>query len=379
MGEPDSPGESRCYKGGPRKIVLLGDARRLARIVVELESMGFLTETTSNHGELEKECRENVLLILPRDTSISGRGGCIIWRGVPHYQLVPDLIARASKSGEWCEWEKLFHSLVLERLESLRWDPGSSLPVKPPPIVVLAEAYYDGSPSSSLDRLQTFKSEGADIVVLGYRRGDRRGFLSTVEEAVESLGIIGVDTWDTQLLFDSLDLGAWCGLSLTPDKLPLVPERLRSDKCFVLVPPLHVSRAEDRVSSLMRAWSEGGKLGFAHLVLDPILYPLVRPGALNGFLAAKLLAERVETPLLLGLHNVYELADADTTGQLLVLAGLAAEAGVSLFLVGEESVKSWGSVLEARLAADLISLALYYGTPPKDYPIRLLVAKEKGR
>ncbi len=371
---------SDCRGWAPEKIVLVGDPNRLSRVLESLAAEGYNTTIVVPREYSRLDCRAGTLVIAPPGSPVPA-GECVSWIGVPHYQVIPDLVSRACLSGEWGDWISLYYSLVTELIGKLRWAPGDGIPSRPPPILVLAEAYYEGGVEGGLARLVRFKSEGADVPVLGFRGvGCGRGFLSAVEEAVDLLEVVGVDSWDTGLLVEALERGAWCGLSLTPDKLEVIPSRLREEKCFVIVPPLNARGVEERVSHLESAWRLARDMGFENIVLDPLLYPLVSPGALSGFIAARLLSERiVGAPLMLGLHNVYELADADTTGQILVLAGLAAEAGVSVFLVGEESVKSWGSVLEARLAADLVSIALHYGTPPKDYPLRLFLGKEKGR
>ncbi len=236
---------------------------------------------------------------------------------------------------------------------------GLCVPMRPPPVLVFSEVYYGG--------VELRASEGADLVIISPGEG---------VEPPRGLPY-GVDSWDTGRLVEWLDSGAVLGMSLTRDKLASIPVRLREEKAFVLVPS-KLGSAWDRVQDLIASYREAVSMGYTRLILDPVIQPLNAPGALEGLIAARLLSESVRAPLMLGINNVYELLDADTYGSIPLLTGLAAEAGVSIVLVSEESRKAWGATLEARIAADMVSLAYRWRSPPKNLGLSLLVSKEKG-
>ena len=89
--------------------------------------------------------------------------------------------------------------------------------------------------------------------------------------------------------------------------------------------------------------------------------------------------ERPEMPLLMGLCNVAEMIDADSIGVNALLTMLAAEIGVSLVLIVEKSVKTMGSTAEAKIAAQMATIAWGKRTPPKDLGLNLLMFKDKRR
>jgi dihydropteroate synthase-like protein len=170
-------------------------------------------------------------------------------------------------------------------------------------------------------------------------------------------------------MISGLEAGAVVGMSVLPHLLDKVPRHVAEEKGFVVL----VNNPSETSKQILRKHTERGW----KLIVDPVMYPSVYPGTLPSLMRAYTLKKEVKMPILLGINNVYELMDADTTGTIPLLTALSAEAGASILLVTEQSDKAKGSLLEARIAADLISLSLYYSTPPKDYPLRLLVAKQK--
>lgn len=239
---------------------------------------------------------------------------------------------------------------------------GACIPLKPPPITVFSEVYRG--------RVEPRFAAGADLVIVGSKN---RRF---VEDALDTGKPIGVDAGhDLDFMEWALDVGAVLGMSLTMDTLDGVPRRLREEKVFVVI-PRELRSPESRALELEKALDRARLLGYNGIILDPVLQPLVNPGALDGFLAARMLGG-LEAPVMVGINNVYELIDADSTGVIPTLTMMAAEAGVSVILVSEESWKSRGATLEARIAADMASLAMRWKMPPKSIGLSLLVAKEK--
>ena len=256
-------------------------------------------------------------------------------------------------------YRELKHSLI----------GSDTIPSRPPPVMVAAD-YYPGDVNGAL-RLY---AEGADIVVVS---ASRRGWRSIVEKLVAAGIPTGVDAGlDTSVALEAADMGAMLVMSLTPEILNEIPARLRGRPWWVLIPSRLDPDPGERARMLSSAASEASRLGYKRLILDPVAQPLVEPGFLTPLYAARLLADTPH-PGMLGLNNVYEMADADTTGSIPVLVSLAFEAGASMVLASEESTKARGAVLEAAAASLMVYLASRWRTTIKDLGVRLLLAKEK--
>lgn len=271
--------------------------------------------------------------------------------------------------------------VVLRLLESMRREAGvpGRIPGRPPPVLVASEVYADSDRYDPAREAGARLGSGADAVIFGATgdRGARRALGLVARHAGQ--GLVGFDYWDESLQAEAVEAGAGLVLSLTPDRLDGIPARLRGRAWYVIVPGNPRAPWRVRVEDLLRAASRARRLGYSRVVLDPVLNPPVSPGALDGLMAARALAAEApgDVPVMLGINNFYELIDADSTGVIAALASLAVEAGVSLLLVGEESYKARGATLEARLAADMASLAARWRVPPKDLGITLLSAKQK--
>ncbi len=257
------------------------------------------------------------------------------------------------------EYKRLKHSLI----------ESNNIPARPPPMIVAAD-YYPGSIEGGL-RLY---SEGADIVVVS---SSRRGWRSIVEDLIEAGIPTGVDAGlDTSIAIEAAEMGTLIVMSLTENVLNEIPSRLRNRSWWVLIPEKLSRDPYERANSLASAASRASRLGYSRLVLDPVAQPLVDPGFLTPLYAARLLSGG-SYPVMLGLNNVYEMADADTTGSIPILVSLAFEAGVSMVLASEESSKARGAVLETVISTFMVYLASRWRTTIKNLGVRLLLAKEK--
>ncbi len=271
--------------------------------------------------------------------------------------------------------------VVVEVLNSMRREAGIPwrIPGRPPPVMVASEVYADSTRYDPAREAESRLGFGADAVVIGAvsRRGARAAL--GLASKLSGSSLVGFDYWDEHLQAEAVEAGARLILSLTSDRLQGIPPRLRGRAWYVIVPRNPRAPWRERVDELRRAASAAKSLGYSRIILDPILNPPVHPGALDGFIAARVLSGECpgDVPVMLGLNNFYELIDADSTGVIAALASLAVEAGVSLILVGEESYKARGATLEARLAADMASLAARWRSPPKDVGVTLLAAKQK--
>ncbi len=331
------------------------------------------------------ECSPGDILIHPRWLRVP-QTNCTRMM-IPHDTLILPLLDEASRNG-WCMLLEDPESFMFKTINKLysdikrnyegSWSGTPRIPIRPPPILVNAEVYFNGSIRGTLRKAHRLAGEGADYISLGLKDENLRS---------EYLRTLRLLSRDYQVFADpgiaigyeeAYHYGAIGWMSLTCESLGRVPEWMRDTMAFVIIPCRLSRDPQDRANQLTRLAREAVMQGFKKIIVDPVLQPAIRPGALIGLYTAYLLSLRVPHPIMLGLNNVYELIDTDTTGSIGLLVSLAGEAGVSLILVSEESMKSYGAVLEASIATALASLSLKYSTPPKDYPYRLLTSKDKG-
>ncbi len=248
------------------------------------------------------------------------------------------------------------------------------VPDSPPPLKVISEVYVDGfrDVGDAVDEVSTRFDMGADIVVLATRsttQFSNEVLKKTLKEANSmGLGPLGIDPADRSMLprlASSVDLI----MSLTTSEALKAAWTRKAESYIVILEP----RGSKAMINACRQLRSTG----LRPIIDPVVLP--NPRALKSFseLAAAR-SEGLECPALLGINNVYELLDADTTGSIAALTMLAAEAGASAILVSEESGKSAGATVEAKIASIMASYSLYTGAPPKDLGLDLLTVKCKN-
>jgi dihydropteroate synthase len=118
------------------------------------------------------------------------------------------------------------------------------------------------------------------------------------------------------------------------------------------------------------------RLGKPYLV-DPIIEPI---GA--GFAASlgrylEVRRRHPEAEMFMGIGNLTELTEADSTGVTATLVGFCQELGIRNVLTTEVIDWAHGAVREAVLAAQLMHFAQEQGTPPKHVDGRLLTVKDE--
>ena len=320
---------------------------------------------------------------------VSQRLGVKVVRGAWSPLLTLEIIRRwgASRLSPRLEAEKMVYPdmarVAVETLNSLKAAPpagtafrlgGVPLPLRPPPILVASEVYVRACDAESVAGEVYWRMlEGADIVSLGWDGSvSLECYWRVLRRLLDEVpGPVAADPGRPELAVKAAEMGAGLSLSLTPESLELVPSRLREEAAFVVIAP-------GGPSALERAAARARELGFESLLLDPVLRPPGSPGSLAPLCAVRDATRRAGYPLMLGVNNVVEMMDADTTGSTALAVALAAEAGASLVLVGEESTKARGSTWEAWVAAAMASLSIYWRKPPKDLGLDLLLAKRKG-
>jgi len=246
----------------------------------------------------------------------------------------------------------------------------TGIPATPPPITVISEVPVKrGIAEEELEAvIASLVADGADYVVLApldKEGGWLRTLVGDLRASFPRLRL-GLDARPETLRasVDAYDLL----LSVMASEAARDLSWASSKEVVVLIYDDDIPRLED----VLREAKKSG----ARPVLDPVALPTPRPGLLGTLLRLQSI-KPYAAPKMIGLSNVVELMDADTSGTAALLTSLASEAGVSAVMVEEASAKARGLTFEARIASDMASLALAWGKAAKDVSLALLNSKLK--
>src|SRR5919201_2402630 len=215
-----------------------------------------------------------------------------------------------------------------------------------------------------------YRDGGADVIDLGLSL-DRK-WLDEGPQVIADLKARGfalsIDTLDPDEILMADAAGVDFVLSLNGHNRH-VAQRLRAT-------PVLIPDTPDDLDSLDATIAHMQELGKPFMA-DPIIEPI---GA--GFAASlgRYLEVRRRHPdveMFMGIGNLTELTEADTTGVNAVLIGFCQELGIRNVLTTEVIEWARGAVREAVLAAQLMHFAQEQGTPPKHVDGRLLTVKDE--
>jgi dihydropteroate synthase-like protein len=215
-----------------------------------------------------------------------------------------------------------------------------------------------------------YHDAGADVVDLGLSL-DRRWLdegPAVIAELRERGFALSIDTMDREEILMADAAGVDYVLSLNGSNRDIA-ERLRAT-------PVLIPDTPDDLDSLEATIAHLERLGKPYLV-DPIIEPI---GA--GFAASlgrylEVRRRHPEAEMFMGIGNLTELTEADSTGVTATLVGFCQELGIRNVLTTEVIDWAHGAVREAVLAAQLMHFAQEQGTPPKHVDGRLLTVKDE--
>ena len=215
-----------------------------------------------------------------------------------------------------------------------------------------------------------YRDAGADVIDLGLSLD--RNWLDEGPEVIADLKARGftlsIDTLDPDEILMADAAGVDYVLSLNGDNRHIA-QQLRAT-------PVLIPDTPDDLDSLDATIAHLQALGKPFLV-DPIIEPIG-----SGFAASlgRYLEVRRRHPdveMFMGIGNLTELTEADTTGVTAMLLGFCQELGIRNVLTTEVIDWARGAVREAVLAAQLMHFAQQEGTPPKHVDGRLLTIKDE--
>jgi dihydropteroate synthase-like protein len=214
-----------------------------------------------------------------------------------------------------------------------------------------------------------YREAGADVIDLGLSldRAWREG-PDVIAELKADGYTLSIDTLDPEQILMADAAGVDYVLSLTGSNRQIAG-RLRAT-------PILIPDTPEDLDSLDATIAHLRSLGKPFLV-DPIIEPIG-----SGFAASlgRYLEVRRRHPdveMFMGIGNMTELTEADTTGVTALLLGFCQELGIRNVLTTEVINWARGAVREAILAAQLMHFAQQEGTPPKHVDGRLLTIKDE--
>ena len=220
-----------------------------------------------------------------------------------------------------------------------------------------------------LDRAAAYRADGADVIDLGCLPGV--GF-PHLEESVSALKhegyAVSVDSLDPSDLVRAAAAGADYLLSLKESTLDIAAEAAST--------PVLIPEHPSDLDSLYRAAEVLGAQG-RRFLLDPILEP-IHFGFTESLLRYHAVRRRFpEAEMMMGIGNLTELTDADTTGITAVLMGVVSELDIGAVLTTEVSPHAHASVREVDIARRIMWAAKRDGNLPRRYHAGLMALKDR--
>jgi dihydropteroate synthase len=218
-------------------------------------------------------------------------------------------------------------------------------------------------------RARQLAGDGADVIDLGCLPATPFAHLEDSVRALKAEGFaVSVDSMLTAELLRGGRAGADYLLSLKLDTLWV------ADECEAT--PVLIAREQTDMESLHQAierMQERGKPFLADPILDPIPF-----GFTASLLRYHLLRQRFpEAPMMMGIGNVTELTEADTSGINALLFGACAELDIAAVLTTQVSPHARRAVKEADLARRIMHAAARHHTLPKGLNGGLMTVHDK--
>ena len=220
-----------------------------------------------------------------------------------------------------------------------------------------------------VQRARALQRDGADVIDIGCLPETPFAHLEDSVRALKAEGfVVSVDSVDAQELRRGGHAGADYLLSLTVDTLWLADE--------VASTPVLIPRTPHDEASLHAAIDMMTARGRAFLA-DPILDPIPFGFAASVVRYHALRARYPEAPIMMGVGNLTELTEADTSGINALLFGIAAELDVAAVLTTQVSAHARRAVREADWARRIMHAAARQRSLPKGLSAALMTVHAK--
>ena len=215
-----------------------------------------------------------------------------------------------------------------------------------------------------LERAQRYRRDGADVIDIGCLPETRFDHLEDIVRSLKAAGFaVSVDSVDPQELLRGGRAGADYLLSLKEETLWVADE--------VASTPVLIPSSPDDIESLYRAMQVLGERG-REFYADPILDPIHFGFSDSIVRYVELRRAYPQIQIMMGIGNITELTDADTSGINAILMGLISELRVSAVLTTEVSPHARRAVREADVARRMMYASREDNSLPRGYSADLL-------
>jgi dihydropteroate synthase len=222
-----------------------------------------------------------------------------------------------------------------------------------------------------IDRAQTYRGDGADVIDLGLSLD--RPWLTEGPRTIAALrerGLsLSIDTLDPEHIRMADAAGVDYVLSLTPDTIDLADD--------LQATPVLITEDPDDLDALGAMAARMDQRGRPYL-LDSILAPINSGFAASLARYVEVRRRHPEAEMLMGLGNLTELTEADSTGVTALLIGFCQEVRIGAVLTTEVIGWASGAVREAVRAAQIMHLAQRQGRPPKHIDPGLVTSRDES-
>jgi dihydropteroate synthase-like protein len=237
-------------------------------------------------------------------------------------------------------------------------------------IQILAE--INNAPKLSVDEIiaqaEYYRASGADVIDVGCTPGLPFPELETVVRELRDRGIrVSIDTFDPDEIRRAVSAGAELVLNVNRSNLEVAKDLPAT---VVVIPDFGegLESLERNIETLQR-WT-------ARYIIDPITDP-VGFGLASSLYRYYVVRQRhPESEILMGMSNVTELLEADTTGVNALLIGFCQELGIRYVLTTEVTPWARGCVREIDIARRMMHYAIRHQTLPKHLDSRLVTTKD---
>lgn len=222
----------------------------------------------------------------------------------------------------------------------------------------------DLSVDAIIEKATRFKQQGADVIDLGCLPGKPFLHLADTVKALKAASfLVSVDSMNVADLRTGGLAGADYLLSLTEKSIGLIDE--------VESTPILIPSKPGNMASLYRAIEHclhNNKPFYADAILDPIQF-----GLTNSIVRYhKLRKKYPDIQIMMGVGNLTELTDADTTGINALLFGIISELNINAVLATSVSAHAAYAIAEADVARRVMYRAKQDNRLPRGYSNGLL-------
>jgi dihydropteroate synthase len=225
------------------------------------------------------------------------------------------------------------------------------------------------SVDSILARANYYREAGANVIDIGCLPAEKFPHMEDAIAALHEAGFkVSVDSLELDDLRRAGKAGADYLLSLTEHTYQLAEE--------VDAVPILVPAEPGSLASLERAMALMDKIN-RPWIADPILDP-IHFGLTNSIVRYHELRRRhPEAEIMMGVGNLTELTDADTSGVNAVLFGIISELSIKHVLTTEVSPHAHKAIKQADIARRMMFTAKEDSSLPRDITSDLLIAHER--